>query len=461
MAKRIVIVGAGVVGTTCAGRLSSDGHDVTVIERNEDLAREIDERHDVRVVVGNGCALPVLQEAGIDTADILLAVTNSDEANMITALTVGSNPEFDARVTKVIRVRGREYVRNLDELSKRLSKPILTINPDEVAARRIVSLVEFPSAVDVAPLLDGALKIAGFRIRGGSPLAGKTLRDLPAHFDGRPPLIPVIYRGDDVLLPDGDTEIRAEDRVYFTSLPDHPIPLERILGYHPPREKKIVIGGGGDIARLVARKAQRTHAITIIKRNRAEAEKLAIELPHTVVIGGNTLDEDILREADIDRASVFLSATNDEGTNIISAVLARKLVEREHPLRTIALVDHPSYVAVAEKMGVSSVISPRLASVSAILRFVRGARFEEVASLPEEKVEVAVVEHKEDSQLAGKRLRDVRLDGVVIAAIKTPQGKVIVPGGDDEIPIGSRVVVFTRTKDVKKAARLFAPRERR
>jgi trk system potassium uptake protein TrkA len=461
VAKRIVIVGAGVVGTTCAGRLSADGHDVTVIERDEELARQIDERHDVRVVIGNGCALPVLHEADVESADILLAVTNSDEANMITALTVGSNPDLDARVTKVIRVRGREYVQNLEELSKRLANPILMINPDEVAARRIASLIEFPAASDVAPLLDGALKIVGFRIRDGSPLRGKTLRELPELFNGRPPLIPVIYRGDDVLLPTGDTEIKLQDLVYFTSLPDQPVPLDKILGYHPMREKKIVIGGGGDIARLVARKAQRTHATTIIKRNRLEAEKLAIELPNTVVIQGNALDDDILREADIDRASVFLSATNDEGTNIIAAVLARKLVEREHPLRTIALVDHPSYVAVAEKMGISSVISPRLASVSAILRFVRGARFEEVARLPQEKVEVAVVENKEDSRLAGKRLRDVRLDGVVVAAIKTPDGNVIVPGGDDTIPVGSRVVVFTRTKDVKKAAKLFAPHERR
>jgi trk system potassium uptake protein TrkA len=458
VAKRVVIVGAGVVGTTCAGRLSRDGHDVTVIERNEELAREIDERHDVRVVVGNGCALPVLYEAGIESADILLAVTDSDESNMITALTVGSNPDLDARVTKAIRVRGREYVQNLEELSKRLAKPILMINPDEVAARRILSLIEVPASVDVAPLLDGALKIVGFRIRGGSPLQGKTLRELPALFDGRPPLIPVIYRGEDVLLPTGDTDIRPQDLVYFTSLPDQPLPVDRILGYHPPRERKIVIGGGGDIARLVARMAQHTHSTTIIKRNRAEAEKLAIELPNTVVIRGNTMDDEILREADIDRASVFLAATNEEGTNIISAVLARKLVEREQPLRTIALVDHPSYVSVAEKMGVSSVVSPRLASVSAILKFVRGARFEEVASLPQEKVEVGVVEHKEDSRLAGKRIRDVRPEGVVIAAVKTPEGKVIVPGGDDKIPIGSRVVVFSRSKDVEKAARLFAPR---
>lgn len=458
MSKKVVIVGAGVVGTTCAERLSRDGHDVTVIERDEEVAQQIDERLDVRVVIGNGCALPVLSEAGIESADILLAVTNSDESNMITALTVGSNLELDARVTKVIRLRGREYIQNLEELSKRLARPILTINPDEIAARRIMSLIEFPAAIDVAPLLSGAVMIVGFRIRSGSPLHGKTLKELPRHFDGHPPLVPVIYRGDDVLLPSGDTEIQADDLVYFTSLKDQPLHTERILGYHPPRERKIVIGGGGDIARLVAKMAERSHTTTIIKRNRAEAEKLAIELPNTMVIHGNTLDEEILKEADIDRASVFLTATNEQGTNIISAVLARKLTESEHPLRTIALVDHPSYVSVAEKMGVSSVVSPRLASVSAILRFVRGERFEEVTNLPHEKIEIAVAEVLEDSRLAGRPLREQQLDGVVIAAVATPSGQVMIPRGDDHIPVGSRVVVFTRTREAGKAARLFGPR---
>ena len=448
MSKHIVIVGAGVVGMTCARRLSRDGHDVVMIERDEETAREIMDQLDVQVVTGNGCSLPSLRQANLEGADLLLAVTNLDEVNMITSLIAGSSFHVE---TKVIRLRNQDHLDNLPELAKTWPGKTYAINPDQIAADRILALIRVPGAVDVAEILDRRIVVAGFRIRKNSPLVGKTLSELPEMFPQHRFLLPVIYRDGKALLPTGQTVIEGGDIAYFSSVPEGIINILQVMGRDVHDQPRLILGGGGEVGRIVAREAiARGHGTTIILPDRQEAEKMAVELPQAFVIHGNILEEGILLEAGVEKANTFIAATRNQETNLLSAVLAK----REGCPRAIPLADNPTYLAVAEGMGVDAVVSPRLASVSAILRFVRGTHFHEVASLPHEMVEISVVEIDEGSPFANRPLHSLDLpSGTIFAAVATPE-RVFVPGGDDVIPPGSKAVVFSLAEAYEILVRL-------
>ncbi len=407
------------------------------------------DRLDVQVVTGDGCSLSALQEARLDQADLLLAVTNLDEVNMITALIAGSMFQVQK---KVIRLRNPDHIQNLPELAKHWPGETTSINPDAVAAQRILALIRIPDAIDVAELLDGKIVVAGFRIDDDSRLVGKRLAELPEMFPDYRFLIPVIYRNREVVRISGDVTLEPRDIAYFSSIPAGIKHILRAMEQPIDRAPRVIIGGGGDIGKMVAREALLAgFHTTIIRRSRSEAEKIAIEHPDALVLHGDVLDDEILLEAGIEQATTFVAATNDQETNLLSSVIAK----RAGTPRAIALVDNPVYVDVAETMGINAVVSPRLASVSAILRFVRGEHFEEVARLPEEKMEISVVELDENSPLVGRAIHTLGLPrGVIIAAVKTEE-EVFVPTGMDVLPPGARAVLFTPAAVAEKVAAIL------
>ncbi|GAB4376291.1 MAG: Trk system potassium transporter TrkA [Acidobacteriota bacterium] len=447
MARRIVIVGAGVVGYTSAQRLSAEGHDVVLIERDEDAATEISDKLDIQVVVGNGCSLAVLREAELERADLLLAVTNSDEVNMITALIAGSQFQVE---TKVVRLRSQEYLDNISELAALWHGRTFGISPDRVAAERIVALLGVPHAVDVADVLEHRLQVTGFRVPRGCPIAGRTLADVRRDHPEATFLLAAIYRGDRAFLPRGDTRLEVGDVAYFAVRPEEAAAVARLLGFPEVRADRVVIGGGGRIGRLVARVAlERGLRVAIIRRNRAEAERLAVEMPRALVLGGDITREEILLEAGIDGAT-FVAVTNSQEVNLLSSVQARQLGAE----RVITLVDSPTYVGLAEAAGIHASVSPRLASVGEILKFVRGLHVEEVQSLPFEKIEVSTVDVDDSSPLAGRPLRELGIpQGVLVAAVLDGD-RVIVPDGETVIRPGSKAVLFSTAESAARLARL-------
>lgn len=449
MSKRIVVVGAGVVGITCASRLSRDGHDVVIIERNEEATADLVERLDVQVVYGNGCSLSVLREAKLDQADLLLAVTDSDEVNMITALIAGT--EFQVE-SQVIRLRSEEHLRNIRELSKSWPGRTYGINPGRLAADRITSLLDVPHASDVARLLDGRVVVAGFRVVPECPLVGKNMVTLRHLFPDAQILVAAVYRKDQALLPRGDTELMVGDTAYFSTIPDKIPEMVQMMGYTFDRDRRIVLSGGGRIARMVAGDARsRELSTTILRRDRKRAERLAADFPDAVVLQGDVTDETILREAGTGSATTFIAATDDQETNLLSSMVAKRL----GAARVITLVDNPAYGSLVEGLDIDAAVSPRLTAVSDILRFVRGVHFEEVASLPREQVEVAVVEVDAGSPLSGKPIRKLGLPrGILITAVATADG-VMIPRGNDVIPVGSRAVLFTMGDIAEKSARFL------
>ncbi len=449
MSKRIVVVGAGVVGVTCAARLSQDGHDVVIIERDEDAAGDLLERLDVQVVQGNGSSLAVLRDAGLHQADLLLAVTDSDEVNMITAMIAGT--EFHVE-TKVVRLHSEEYLKNIKELARNWPGKTYGINPGRIAAGRITSLLEVPHAVHVARLLDGRVIVAGFRVDTSCPLLGKSMMQLKSLYPHEQFLVAAVYRRDQALLPRGDTELQVGDTAYFSSVPDRVPEMVRLMGYPFDREDRIVIGGGGRIAQMVASDAlSRDLATTIIRRNKKMAEKLAAKFPEALLLHGDVTDEAILREAGVNRATTYVAATDDQETNLLSSVIARGI----GAARVITLVDNPAYGSLIDKLEIDAVVSPRRAAVGEILRFVRGVHFEEVESLPRERIEVAVVEVDAASPLTGRPVQELELPrGALITAVATGD-QVMIPGGEDVIPAGSHAVLFIMSDVAEKVARFL------
>ncbi len=447
MSRRVLVVGAGMVGTTCAQRLARDGFDVTIIERDEERARQLLDQLDVQVVAGNGSSIPVLREAGLDEDCLLLAVTDSDEVNMITALVAGT--AFRVK-TQVVRLRSDEYRENIEELGSFWPGKTHGISPDRVAADRVTALLRVPHALDVAELLGGRVVVAGFRIEENSPFAGRTLAELGAEARGERFLVAAIWRMDRVLIPEGSTRLEPRDILYFSCLPGQLPAIVRRLGYTWDPERRVVVGGGGHVGRMVARAALGMGLrVAVIEHDRASAERLALELERALVLHGEVTDEELLLEAGIERASTYVAATGDQERNLLSSVLAKRLGTP----RVIPLVDHPAYLAVAEATGIDAVVSPRLATVSALLRFVRGGHVEETASLLHELVEVSVVEIDASSPLAGRTLAEASLPAGVLVTAIARDGDVLVPGGRDRALPGDRVVVFSLAETMDAAAR--------
>lgn len=443
-----MIVGAGVVGRMSAKRLADEGHDVTLVERDEALARELDEKLDIRVVAGNGCSLQVLRDADLERADLLLAVTDSDEVNMITALIAGSTFKVP---TKVVRLRTQEYLDNINELAKNWHGRTFGISPDRVSADRIVSLLDVPHAVDVAEVLSHKLVVAGFRLPPGCPLLGRSLVEIAQQHPNERFLIASIYRAQRAIRPTGATVLQEGDIAYFSVIPEDLPKIRRLLGFSAAREKKVVVGGGGHIGLMVAREAiERGRPTVIIRRNRAEAERLAVELPEALVLSGDVTSEEILLEAGIDHSAVFVAVTNSYEINLLSSLLAKGAGAE----RVITLVDNPRYIKAAEAMGIHATVSPRLASVGEILKFVRGLHVEEVQSLLSELVEISSVDIDDRSPLAGKPLRELPLPAGVLVAAVLRGGEVVIPGGGDVLQPGSKVVLFTLAENAPDLARI-------
>jgi trk system potassium uptake protein TrkA len=245
------------------------------------------------------------------------------------------------------------------------------------------------------------------------------------------------------------------DISYFSSIPEKIPEMVQLMGYTFDRDRMIVISGGGRIARMVARGAlKREISTTILRRDRKRAEMLAAEFPSAVVLQGDVTDESILREAGVESATSFIAATDDQETNLLSSVVAKRLGAG----RVITLVDNPAYGSLVEGLDIDADVSPRQAAVSEILRFVRGRHFEEVASLPGDEIEVAVVEVDEESRLSHGPIRKLGLPrGVLITAVATADG-VMIPHGDDVLPVGSRAVLFTLGKVAEKAAKFLEVR---
>jgi len=450
---RVVICGAGQVGFGIAERLAAEGNDVSVIDVNPRLVQSISDSLEVRGFVGHGAHPDVLVQAGIEQADMLIAVTQSDEVNIVSCEV--ANSLFNVP-TKVARIRAQNYLApQWAELFSRQHMSIdVVISPELEVAEAVLGRLAVPGAADTVSFADDKLIVAAIECRDDCPIIDTPLSQLTELFPDLRARVIGIKRGERVFAPRSFDMIVAGDLAYVAAEKGQLGRTLTIFGRDEPPASRVVIAGGGNIGVYVARALEervRGASVKVIEPNAARALEIADDFKRGIVLNGSALDDALLREADIGQADTFVAVTNDERVNVLSAGLAKKLGCR----RSLCLVNTVSFASLIADLGVDIQVNPRGVTVSRILRHVRRGRIRALHSLHEGRAELIEAEAMETSPLVGAPLRELNMfDGLRIGAIYRG-GKIILPHGDTVLQAADRVILFAEAARVKRVEQLF------
>ena len=451
---KIVIVGAGEVGFSIAATLSEEGHDVNVVEQDEERAVKAESELDVRVLRGNGARPQVLYDAGVrDGCDIdfLIACTNRDEANILSCWIAKH-----AGVRHVVaRARGLEFT-DSPTWGKDLGIDMM-ISPERSVAREILELLSVNSAVHTAELLGGRAAIYAFRVAKGSPMAGLSLREIRAQNPDLIAIIVYVERPDaEDIVPDGETVLHENDLCYVVSYREQVWKIEKLFQLHYSRPlKRVFIVGGGKLGFQVAQRLETEYRgveILLIDRDREQCEKLAGELDRTLVLNGDGADEVLLTEEGIDDADGYVCATESDEVNLIYGAIAKSLGAQ----KCIGVVRRRLYLEMPDRMPIDAVVDPNEALASVILRYIRYPGRSKALSIIEkidaEMLEIAI---SENNPLIGVPLMNMKIPKGVLVALIGSDKDVFVPGGTSTLKAGDHVILFAATSLMREAADFF------
>lgn len=433
---KIVIIGAGVVGTTLTQYFSKEGHDVVVIDRDAALIRRIDETIDAQGIQGDAADHRVLDDAGLEHADLVLAVTDSDESNIvITLIAQAKNP--GARI--ITRVRREHYISNRDLWSGQRFSNTLLISPERAASEAVKYLLEVDHAFEVIPFLEGAIRVAGFSLESHSPLVGKPLQEVTNDPKSRA-LVVAVARGEEVLVPSGRYVLQTGDRIYVTLLggKDSAIPAPLLGRASDRRHKTVIVGGGWKGMRIAQIMEEKGHPAVVVERDRDRCLVLASRLPKSTIIHGDGTAAGVLSELGVENSN-FVSVTGQEEVNFLLALLGNKLGVS----RSIALMDNESYLSMASTMGIDAAVSPKLAAVRDILRFLNKDQVMDAAPMLEGRLDALLVEMPRDARVIGRPLKEAGVPpGIIIAAVARGN-ETIIPNGDTVLQAGDKAMIVT------------------
>lgn len=453
---KVIVCGAGQVGFNIAHYLASENNDVTVIDQRPELIRKISDTLDVQAIVGFASHPPTLEQAGAADADMIIAVTQTDEVNMVACQVAHSL--FNVP-TKIARVRSQSYLQPMwATLFTREHMPIdVVISPEIEVARAITRRLQVPGALDMIPLAGGKVRLIGVRCTEATPLINTPLRQLTVLFPDLNVVVIGIIRDGRAIVPTAEDQMLVGDEVYFVVDAAHTDRAMTAFGREDKEARRIVVFGGGNIGLFLAQQLEKEHpgaAVKVIESDRERAEYVAKTLQRTVVIAGDVLDPEIQAEAGVGAAETVVAVTNDDETNILAALLAK----RHGAGRVMALINKATYTPLVSPLGIDVVISPRTITVSNILQHVRRGRIHAVHSLHEGFGELIEADALETSPLVGKPLKDVKLPAGVLLGAVVRNGHVINPRGTTVVQAGDRVVLFAATEAVKKVEKMCSVR---
>ncbi|MEE8342965.1 MAG: Trk system potassium transporter TrkA [Gammaproteobacteria bacterium] len=449
---KIIILGAGQVGASVAQNLASEANDITVVDNNARRVTELQDRLDIRAVVGHAAHPDVLKQAGADDADMIIAVTNSDETNMIAcqvAYTLFHTP------TKIARVRESEYLKH-EKLFSQESLPIdFRISPEQLVTDYIQRLIEHFGALQVLDFADRKVQLVAVRAYYGGPLVGHELKDLSVHIPGIQARVAAIFRGGKPIIPEGDTIIEAEDEVFFIAAKDNIRAVMSELRRLDKPAKRVMLAGGGNIGIRLAKALEEHYQVKIIERNPERARMLSEELSSTIVLLGDAADEDLLFEENIENTDVFCALTNDEEANILSAMLAKRLGAR----KVMSIINRASYVDLVQSETIDIAISPQQATIGSLLTHIRRGDVVVVHSLRRgaaEAIEAVAHGDPRTSKVVGRSIEQLKLPaGTTIGAIVRGD-EVIIAHHDTVIESDDHVILFLVDKRrISEVERLF------
>lgn len=443
---KIIILGAGQVGSTLAENLARESNDITVIDTNTAHLADLQERLDIRTVRGFASYPDVLEGAGADDADMIIAVTDSDETNMLAckiAYTLFQTP------TKIARVRSIEYLKEKRLFDQDALSVDLLISPEQLVTDYIRRLIEYPGSLQVVDFADGRVRLVGVKAYYGGPLVSRQLKELPEHLPGIDARVAAVYRRGRPLIPEGDTIIEVEDEVFFIAATEHIPKIMSELRRQDRPVKRIMLAGGGNIGLRLARALENQMQVKIIEMYRERAKYLSEQLNHAVVLWGDAANEALLLEENIEDVDVFCAITNDDEANILSAMLAKRLGAR----KALSLINRLSYVDLVEGGAIDIAISPQQSTVSALLAHVRRGDMVRVHSLRRgaaEAIEVIVHGNRHSSRVVGRRLEEIKLPpGCTIGAVVRGD-EVIIVHHDTIIQAEDHVILFVVEKKYAK-----------
>jgi len=446
---KVIIVGAGEVGFHIAGRLSLENKDVVLIDKDMDSIRRVTDHIDVQTIHGSGSSPAVLDEAGIRGAEILLAVTNSDETNLVACLAAHI---ISPNTKKLARLRDAAYD-PYHQIFKDNPPHIDTIiNPEIEVVDTIDRLLSVPGAADVSDFEGGRIKFVGVTLDATSRMAGAALSDLPDIFGDSRPLIAAIVRNEELIVPSGNDRLIPDDLVYFICKQNILSETLEMFDKHDEPLKRVLIVGGGRIGyRLAALLEKKSIHTKIIEQSNDRCNALAKTLNKTVVLCGDGSDQDLLREENIRDMDALVAVTDNEETNILVSLLGKRMGARN----SITKISRFSYFPLLSTIGVDQVVSTRRSSISSILQHIRRGKILSATTLKGEQAEVLEAVALETSDIIGKPIKKVAFPKGALLVSVVRKEDIIIPTGDTVVQPGDKIIIFAKRQAVPKIEKIL------
>jgi trk system potassium uptake protein TrkA len=440
---KVVIVGAGEVGYHIAHRLAQESKEVVIIDQSSEALRRVSEVLDVQTFQGSGCSPVVLSDAGVMDADIFLAVTDSDEINIIACLFANAiSPDS----IKIARIRNEEYNLYQDALTNKPLNISTIINPEIEVIKAIDRMLAVPGAVDFSEFAEGRVKLVGIRVEKG-PLVGKKLMAFRDVVPDTNVLIAAIVRGEDLIIPSGRDEIISGDIVYFACKDTSLDVVRSVCGRDMAPVRDVLIIGGGNIGlRLAVLFERKGLHVKLVDKSEARCQYLAEKLNSTLVLRGDGTDQDFLREENVGEMDAVISLTSDEETNILSSLLAKNLGAK----KTVTRVNKVAYQPLVSAIGIDHSVSPRLSAVNSILHHIRRGKVLSSVSIRGEGAEALEAIAQADSELVGKPVKDLAMPRGTLLLAMVRGKEVVIPSGDSMIQPDDRIIILSTRENVSR-----------
>ncbi len=450
----VIILGAGQVGGSLAEHLANESNDITVVDRDGPRLRELQDRLDIRTVEGSASLPSTLEQAGARDADLLIAVTNSDEINMVAcqvATTLFKTPK------KIARVREHDYLTQNHLIFESGAIPIdVLISPEELVTQHVKRMIQHPGALQVLDFAGGKAQLVAVRAYYGGPLVGREISVLRSHMPKVDTRVAAIFRQDRPIIPTGDTVIEADDEVFFIAASQDIRAVMGVLRRLDNPYKRVMIAGGGNIGARLASSIENQFQVKIIERSHSRCKQLARDLDNSIVLHGSASDQDLLLEENIEDTDVFCALTNDDEANIMASMLAKRLGAR----KVLTLINNPAYVDLVQGGVIDIAISPQQTTISALLTHVRRGDVAAVHSLRRgaaEALEAVAHGDKNSSKVVGRMLEEINLPpGTTIGAI-VRNDQVLIAHDDVVVEDGDHVILFlVDNRRINEVEKLFS-----
>ncbi|MCK9201472.1 MAG: Trk system potassium transporter TrkA [Gallionella sp.] len=449
---KIMILGAGQVGSTVAESLVSEANDITVVDSDGVKLRQLQDRLDLRTFTGNAAHPSVLEQAGIVDTDMLLAVTQSDEVNLVACKLAAS---LYNTPTRIARIRSIDYLNREEVFSAENFCVDFSICPEQILTEYITKLIEFPEALQVLEFADGRASLVAVRAFTGGPLVGKPLSFLRTHMPQVETRVAAIFRQGSPIIPEGNTVVEDGDEIFFIAATANIRSVLMEMRRMDKPSRRVMIVGGGNIGRRLANALERDYQVKLIEFNKKSCEKLAGELKHTLVLNGDGTDEKLMQQENVGEVDVFCALTNDDENNIMSSLLAKQGGAR----KVIALINRSAYVDLVQGGKIDIALSPAHVTIGSLLAYVRQGDVVAVHSLRRgaaEALELVAHGDRKSSRVVGRRIDEIDLPkGATIGALLRGE-QVVIAHHDTVIEAEDHVIVFVIDKRmVRKVEKLF------